>query len=250
MNINYIRISFDIEIAKKIINGKIKGKIITREGQDVRILCFDAKGDNPIVALVKKANNTEEVVTYPEDGCIFKQGVSTLDLKLEVPEYVTFKDGDFYKTESGSIAIYNGNYQTVRNTVPYYVGLRKSDNRLVFEDKNCGFGIFEECSSKVTVAEKQELINALIKSDNIKAGEYLKRFFGIIKDHNFKPFDKVLVRNPNDVWYIAFYSHYKNDESKYHYVTAGGAIWEYCIPYSDSLSYIIGTKTEFNEIKW
>lgn len=40
------------------------------------------------------------------------------------------------------------------------------------------------------------MIKALKKSENPKAKEYLKRFFGIKEEpkYDFKPFDKVLVR--------------------------------------------------------
>ena len=35
------RYKFDISLAKKIQNKEIEGKIVTRDGRNVRILCFD-----------------------------------------------------------------------------------------------------------------------------------------------------------------------------------------------------------------
>lgn len=53
-----------------------------------------------------------------------------------------------------------------------------------------------ECYRLATDSEKQKMIKALKKSENPKAKEYLKRFFGIKEEpkYDFKPFDKVLVR--------------------------------------------------------
>lgn len=58
---------FDLEQAKA---GK---PVYTRNGQEVRIICFDAKlGDYPIVALVKGENSTQEILlTYTNEGELY-----------------------------------------------------------------------------------------------------------------------------------------------------------------------------------
>lgn len=55
---------FDIEKAKE------GAPVCTREGKEVRILCFERECSNgsPIVALVKNENGVENVFVYPKTG--------------------------------------------------------------------------------------------------------------------------------------------------------------------------------------
>lgn len=46
------RYKFDISLAKKIQNKEIEGKIVTRDGRNVRILCFDRNSIDCIVVLI------------------------------------------------------------------------------------------------------------------------------------------------------------------------------------------------------
>ena len=56
-------------------------KVVTRDGREVRIICTDAKGDEPIVALLYNKNRDEEnVYTYNRDGYFYKNNDSCLDL--------------------------------------------------------------------------------------------------------------------------------------------------------------------------
>ena len=56
-------------------------KVVTRDGRAVRIICTDAKGDEPIVALLYNKNRDEEnVYTYSKDGYFYKNNDSCLDL--------------------------------------------------------------------------------------------------------------------------------------------------------------------------
>lgn len=56
-------------------------KVITKDGRAVRIICIDAKGDEPIIALVYNKNRDEEnVYTYNRDGYFYKDSYSCLDL--------------------------------------------------------------------------------------------------------------------------------------------------------------------------
>lgn len=89
MKTNYKRIHFDLKLAKKIINKKVKGRIVTRNGRQARIICFDLK--NPvwgIIALVLNNINSEDVLQYQNNGCYSANiGGHELDLLLEVPTY-------------------------------------------------------------------------------------------------------------------------------------------------------------------
>lgn len=84
------RVPFNLELAKKITKKEVKGRIVTRDGLQARIICFDKEGDYPIVALVKKSCGVENTYTYNKEGREFDNGMSLLDLFLEVPTY--YKD--------------------------------------------------------------------------------------------------------------------------------------------------------------
>lgn len=74
------RIPFDIEKAKQ------GAKVITRDGDDVRILCFDRKSEtDPIIALVMGPDDVEEeIVTYTKDGTYYNgDDESFYDLRIQ-----------------------------------------------------------------------------------------------------------------------------------------------------------------------
>lgn len=56
-------------------------KVVTRDGRAVRIICTDAKGDEPIIALVyNNIRDEENVYTYNREGIFYKDNDSYLDL--------------------------------------------------------------------------------------------------------------------------------------------------------------------------
>ena len=56
-------------------------KVVTRDGREVRIICTDAKGDEPIIALVyNNIREEENVYTYNREGIFYKDNDSCLDL--------------------------------------------------------------------------------------------------------------------------------------------------------------------------
>ena len=62
-----------------------------------------------------------------------------------------------------------------------------------------------------------------------------------------KPFDRVLVRDSCEYsWRCSLYSHTKENENTFKYVT-GGSTYEYCIPYNDDTKHLVGTKDEAPE---
>lgn len=85
----YKKIPFDLELAKKITSKEVKGRIVTRNGRQARIICFDLK--NPvwgIIALVLNNINSEDVLQYQNNGCYSANiGGHELDLLLEIPTY-------------------------------------------------------------------------------------------------------------------------------------------------------------------
>ena len=57
--------------------------VMTKDGRDVRILCVDAKGDYPVVALIPDGEGEykrDHPEMYTEDGCSYSGRMSFLDL--------------------------------------------------------------------------------------------------------------------------------------------------------------------------
>ena len=63
----------------------------------------------------------------------------------------------------------------------------------------------------------------------------------------FQPFDKILVRNEDRMWYIDFFVCF--DEQKC--VNCISDRWDYCIPYNEDTKYLLCTKEDCpNYYKW
>ena len=60
------------------------------------------------------------------------------------------------------------------------------------------------------------------------------------------PFDKVLVRNKNDLWECGLFSNINIDAYEYKYNCIGGE-YCYCIPYNDETKHLIGSSNDAPE---
>lgn len=263
METKYITIPFDIERAKRIINGEEEGKIVTRNGKKARIVCFDAHSDDNIVALIKDEKGVEFAKSYSSDGSIFLKGESDCDLMLSVPEWTTFKDGDIVtmgweEKPRGryckwiSIIKSLDFFDDEISAQEYVSVVLESDekNTIVIEFDN--YSDAAKWVRKPTDEEMQTLIATLVKNQDPRAKEYLKRFLDIeIESYKFKPKDWVLTRESSeDVWKLDIFSHVQWEESEgcYHYYCVGG--WNYeCIPYNDQTKHLIGTTDNWMNIQ-
>lgn len=88
------RVPFNLELAKKITNVEVKGRIVTRDGRQARIICFDRKEtddifDPPknIIALVENKDGSEGVFAFRNTGMILLTEETDYDLQIEVPSY-------------------------------------------------------------------------------------------------------------------------------------------------------------------
>jgi hypothetical protein len=79
---------FSVDAARKITANEIYGRIKTRDGHPVRIICWKAKSIKPIVALVD-FGAYEQVCMYTKDG------------KFDVRENVTSNFDLIIETEGG-----------------------------------------------------------------------------------------------------------------------------------------------------
>lgn len=253
METKMIRVPFDVEIAKKITNCEEKGRVVTRDGRSTRIVCYDMDNggnkENSILALVKNQKG-EFTWTYNSAGCYCNGSKSNLDLMLEIPEYMTFKDGDVIAYDSFdtiSITMADITCEGRNFLAHYYVELRNGE--LKFNEINVR-DILSVGARLANESEKHQLIGALKSSKEPKAKEYLKRFFGIEqkKEYEFKPFDKVLVRNSLEIeWIPRFFERATQCYESIRYITLDNNSWKYCIPYNENTAHLLGTTDNWED---
>jgi hypothetical protein len=149
---------------------------------------------------------------------------------LEIKKQLEFKDGDIV-VYGKSVAICRRIY---KHTLSFYVSLNEMVG-LLFADE-------VESSEEYRFAtdeDKQQLFDALAKEGKAWDAEK-KQIVDIKKEHQFKPFEKVLVRDSyNDMWRASFFSHIKEDDGRY--VTTC-LTWKFCIPYIGNESLVGTTK--------
>ena len=234
-----VTIPFDLETAKKINIGERVGQIVTEKGRNrAEIVYEDNSSICPLLVVIHSISVSAD--WFSATGKAFS---SENRLLLEVPEYTTFKDGDVLSSKDGSyIFILNthGKYLT-----SFYASLAAGKS-LNISDNLAAHENHIECYRLATDSEKQKMIKALKKSENPKAKEYLKRFFGIEEKpkYDFKPFDKVLVRDEDDKeWHISLFAREIVDDSdglSYKHECSNGALWDCCIPFEGN-EYLLGT---------
>lgn len=234
-----VTIPFDLETAKKINIGERVGQIVTEKGRNrAEIVYEDNSSICPLLVVIHSISVSAD--WFSTTG---KANSSENRLLLEVPEYTTFKDGDVLSNEEGNyifILNTNGKYLTsLYASLTIRGGLTISDNLAACKNEIERYRL-------ATDSEKQRMIKALKKSKNPKAKEYLKRFFGIEEKpkYEFKPFDKVLVRDEDDKeWHISLFAREIVDDSdglSYKHECSNGTLWDCCIPFEGN-EHLLGT---------
>lgn len=167
-----------------------------------------------------------------ENRCDGKLNLET----LEIEKQTKFKDGDIVCISGIGYLAYGivKNIDNSSRKLEYYVlndmSTLKFEDWLSFEDKHI-----------LPITETQQIIlfDALEKEGKAWDAEK-KQIVDIKKEHQFKPFEKVLVRDSyNDMWRASFFSHIKEDDGRY--VTTG-LTWKFCIPYIGNESLVGTTK--------
>lgn len=89
-----------------------------------------------------------------------------------------------------------------------------------------------------TEEEKQQLFDALAKEG--KHWDAEKEMIVDLKPKvEFKPFDKVVVRDKEDlVWFADLFSHIDKENNRFACV---GNFWNVCLPYNEETAKLIGT---------
>lgn len=218
-------VDFDIEKARN--GAKVVAEYVDKDfTRPCRIVCYDAKGKFPIVALIYyECDKGERIHTFNTQG-----SDNIFNLKIEEPE---FEDGDFINDDEGNIAIFKMN--TIPGRFFFYAQLGYSGTLFLNEDDEIGNLHLS------TEKEKQKLLDALAKeskrwNSEKKCIEELPR-----KTSVFKPFDKVLVRDGDiDTWGADIFLEYSNLEFQFRCFRC---VWRQCIPYEGNES-LLGTSNK------
>ena len=230
-----ITIPFDLELAKKINNGERNGMIVT-DGDNYRVeFVYHREESFPILGVI---HTDHGIISdwFSNNGF----GGKNYRLKLKVPEYTTFKDGDVLSNEQGDylfILNTNGEYLT-----SFHASWEKGRGVVIPRKAHADCNNIEKYRL-ATEDERQKFIDALKTSKEPKAKMCLKQFFGIEiePEYKFKPFDKVLVRDTeDDDWHVSLFvreiadAQYKEER----YECLNGTGWIYCIPYEGNEHFL------------
>ena len=82
------KVPFNLELAKKITNKDVKGRIVTEDGHEIRIICYDYRhfgGKNRLVALIDLGDH-ELALAYNNEGKEIDNR-EKFAIHIEVPTY-------------------------------------------------------------------------------------------------------------------------------------------------------------------
>lgn len=237
-----VTVPFDVEKAKAIQNGELEGKIVTRDGRNARIICWDRNNETyPIVVLVPdEEDRIEDSLFFTENGTYYEEGETNDDLFIQLPEYFTFKDGDVLSDECGYILVLNTNrvYRT-----SFYACISIS-GVVLFDGAMAGDKI--ERFTLATESEKQKLIEALKSCDDKRAEECLKKLGVEVKPKcEFTAGQPVIGVDGRGEWRYDLFSHYKPNKQNGEYVCAGRS-YKHCLPYEGN-EHLLGTNKSADE---
>ena len=191
-----------------------------------------------LTSVFEKANDYEaqSYIKTIEKKLGGKFNRETLEVEKPHPE---FKDGDIITItpQIGNNLIFIFRAEDVGK---YYCHAYLDGNiAIVNDDSYCQKDV---CTARPSTEEEQkQFFDALAKNGKAWDAEK-KEVVDIKKELQFKPFEKVLVRDSyDDMWRASFFSHIKEDDGKY--VTTC-LVWKICIPYEGN-EHLLGTTDNF-----
>ena len=152
-------------------------------------------------------------------------------LKIEKAQS-EFKDGDIVHDVHGYNTYIIKEFSNKH--IKVYAGLTKQYGAIIHK-----IGISEIFHLRLaTEEEKQQLFDALTEEG--KAWNAEKKMLVDLKPKvEFKPFDKVVVRDKEDlVWFADLFSHIDKENNRFACV---GNFWNVCLPYNEETAKLIGT---------
>lgn len=201
---------------------------------------FDGMPNAKTAKYSKLDNNTAYgYIREIENRCGGKLNLET----LEIEKQNEFKDGDIvtmHKKNCDIVFIFN-RLRTEGSFYYYAFHTLQTNNTGVIDchiTLPCAWTFFEGKMNFATDSEKQQLFGALAKEG--KAWDAEKKMIVDLKPKvEFKPFDKVVVRDKEDlVWFADLFSHIDKENNRFACV---GNFWNVCLPYNEETAKLIGT---------
>lgn len=201
-------------------------------------LFFDRWANDDYTRFFGKVNLLENSFSYETEKYTLASKDENLDtLEIEKPE---FKDGDIVVAEEDNYYDKVIFIAAIKDDIvsKALINVRYEDYEVHYNEYRFGHN---RSLRLATDSEKQQLFDALEKEGKAWDAEK-KQIVDIKKELQFKPFEKVLVRDSiDDVWRASFFSHIKEDDGRY--VTTGLS-WKFCIPYEGN-EHLLGTTDNF-----
>lgn len=228
-NINILEMLHDMPLGTKLyspIFGEVK---------------FNGSQENTVSVLSKYNDGRDIFSTFTENGS-FYSGYSQSECLLfpssKMHDWTKFfKRGDVVYSKAGKIfAIFEGwvndDYTEFNTTINFYV-----DDASYGKEEICYTNCFVKASDEeraTFIANAEEHYNGKYNPETLQV-EPMK------PECQFKPFDKVLVRNYKDAkWNVNFFSYYEDGaEYKYHCLISS---YRYCIHYEGNEHFLNTTK--------
>lgn len=227
-----VTIPFDLELAKKIQNGEVEGKIVDGEGTEYEIVKWDAKGDYPLIAtFFDEEDNSIRVNTFTGQGAYNRRGGTKLDLQLVVPEYLTWKEGNYLTISDGNtkfIFIFKLYKSDDKYQIKYHA-MFNTNSKHLFEDDELMLNerdyIYPSTPSEIAILTEE------LKKDGKKWNEEKKCIEDIqIPVLNFK--DWCLARSDKSrPWTpVQFAFVFTDGDGREYLMSCGGISWREWIP--------------------
>ena len=224
-----------------------KQKIVTRNGNPVRIICTDADSERCVIDLVH-LEKEEVVFSHYANGSRWSDSDSNQDLF-----FATEEEEGGEKTIPSMAAYKNGKKKIIMRQFTLEEYLKNPNQKIV---TRTGLPVRIIC----TDADSDQCVLGLVR---LKIGEVVFEyyrdgthsyksysdwdlFFAAEKEEcPFKEGDRVLVRDSDSHWmFDKFYSY--NEDSDYPYMCIY-APYEQCIPLNEHTWQLLGTTDEYKE---
>lgn len=223
-----VTIPFDLELAKKIQNGELSGKIVNGEGTEFEVVKWDSKGDYPLIGVYfDEETSASRGFAFTNEGKYMKGYKSRIDdLQLEVPEFLTIKENN-----TKFIFIFKLYKSDDKYQVKYHVMYKTNSKSLYRDDElmvNKGDNIYPSTPSEIVMLTEE------LRRIGKKWNPETKQVEDLKEEHVIKPLDLILVKST--YWELCQYAFVENG-----YVhTVGGLTFREWIPYEGN-EHLLGT---------
>ena len=168
-------------------------------------------------------------------------------LNIKIDEGFKLKDGDiFYSSDlegKSWISIFNRiEYEDYFN----YADLCLEDKHLYCDGISLFGGLDDTFNVRLATEEEKNKLFSTLKENGYVWNGKTKEVEKINKEHEFNPFDKVLVRNyEDDNWDIEFFQEIGGEDIDYEFVCLSGC-FNFCVPYEGN-EELLGTSNSPKE---